>query len=101
MMVPEVLSSAVRASNRSLCVIIVSTPSEHSEGNRTTRCEARLPSSPICYPGQKLVRPGKAEYMFAYVGENEIGRDRCHLIQPGLPEFALDIIVNGEPVASI
>jgi hypothetical protein len=39
--------------------------------------------------------------MFAHVGENEIGRNRCHLIQPGLSEFALDIIVNGEPVASI
>src|SRR5438270_4446853 len=38
------------------------------------------------------VGAGHAEHVFGHVRQDEIGRDRRHLIEPRLAEFALDVV---------
>src|SRR6188474_1159141 len=47
-----------------------------------------------------LVRPWQIEHVLGEVGENEVGRDRRHLVEPRLAEFALDIEFLGEAEAA-
>ena len=39
--------------------------------------------------------------MFGKIAEDQIGRNRCHLIEPGLAEFAFDIVFLGKAKAAI
>ena len=41
-------------------------------------------------------RPRQPEHMLGHVGIDEVGRDRRNLVQPGLAEFALDVVFTRE-----
>ena len=41
-------------------------------------------------------RARQTEQMFRDIREDQVGRDRRHLIEPGLAEFAFDFVVDGE-----
>src|SRR3954447_6332921 len=43
-----------------------------------------------------LVRPGHAAHALGKIRQHQVGRDRRHLVQPGLAEFALDVVFLGK-----
>src|SRR3954470_14012175 len=45
--------------------------------------------------------PGQAEQVLRHIGEDQVGRDGCYLVQPGLAELALDVILVGKPEAAV
>src|SRR5438477_7039059 len=47
------------------------------------------------------VGAGHAENVLGDVGQDQIGRDRRHLVEPRLAEFALDVILLGECEAAV
>src|SRR5262249_27540853 len=48
-----------------------------------------------------LIRPRHAEHMLGHEGEDQIGRDRGDLVQPGLAPLALDIVLLGIAEAAV
>ena len=44
---------------------------------------------------------GQIEDVRGDVAEDEVGRDRRDLVEPGLAELALDVVVLGEPEAAV
>src|SRR3954462_1908403 len=44
---------------------------------------------------------GQAEHVLGDVAEDQVGADRHHLVQPRLPELALDVVLVGEAVAAV
>src|SRR5262249_61902041 len=42
------------------------------------------------------IRPRQSQDMLRDVRENQVGRDRRNLVQAGLPELALDIVIFGK-----
>ena len=46
-------------------------------------------------------RPRQAQHVLGEVGENQIGRNRRNLIQPGFAEFTLDIVFAGKAIAAV
>src|ERR1043166_3759467 len=51
----------------------------------------RMPSSALT-----SVRARQAEHMLGQIGKDQVGRDRRHLVEPGLAELALDIELLGK-----
>ena len=62
---------------------------------------SRMPSSTISTWGPMSVRARHAQYVLADEGQDEIGRDRGHLIEPRLAELALDVELLGEGEAAV
>src|SRR5690349_12353219 len=56
----------------------------------------RMPSSALTSVGAR-----QAEHMFGQIGEDQIGRDRRHLVEAGFAEFALDIELFGKAEAAM
>src|SRR5579875_1696011 len=48
-----------------------------------------------------LIRPRQAEHVLGDIGEDEVGGDRRHRIEPGLAEFALDVEFLGKAEAAV
>lgn len=42
-------------------------------------------------------RPRHSKDVFSHKGENQVGADRGHLVQPRLPELPLHVVLVGEP----
>src|SRR5690606_33131530 len=60
-----------------------------------TACSMATTSSPSSAP-MRSIRPRHAEHMLGEIAQDQVGRDRRHLIQPCLAEFALDIKFLGK-----
>jgi hypothetical protein len=43
-----------------------------------------------------LIRPRHAEHVLADIGEDQVGRDRCGLVDAHLAPFAFDVVFLGE-----
>src|SRR5207253_3065294 len=58
---------------------------------------------PAPLPGRSLAleRAGHAEDVLADVGQDEVGRDRRHLVEAGLAELPLDVVLLGEAVPAV
>src|SRR6266700_5147311 len=59
----------------------------------------RAPKLARCW--QHSERPRQAEYMLGDIGQDQVRRDRGNLIQSGLTELALNVVVSGQAVAAI
>ncbi len=51
--------------------------------------------------GRDLERARQVEHVLGDVGQDEVGRDRGHLIQPRLAKFALDIVFTRKTEAAM
>ena len=47
------------------------------------------------------IRARQAEHMLGQIAQDEIGRDRRHLVKPGFAEFAFDVVFLGETEAAV
>jgi hypothetical protein len=47
------------------------------------------------------IRPWQAEDVLGEIAQDEVGRDRRHLVEPGLAELALDVVFLGEAEAAM
>src|SRR5688572_26561139 len=60
----------------------------------------RLPARPLGMTARSE-RPRKAEDVLADVGEDEVRRDRRHLIETSLAKLPLDVVLGGEAEAAM
>ena len=44
---------------------------------------------------------GQAQHVVAHMAEDEVGGDRGHLVEAGLPELALDVVLLGKAEATV
>ena len=51
--------------------------------------------------GGELVGLGQPKGMLPEVGENQVVVDGCHLVEPGLTEFTLDVVLDSEPEPTV
>ena len=47
------------------------------------------------------IRPRHAEHVLGEIAQDEVGRDRRHLVEAGLAELALDVVFLGEAEAAV
>ncbi len=47
------------------------------------------------------VAAGQAQHMLRDIGQDQVRRNRRHLIQSGFPELPLDVVFLGEPEAAV
>src|SRR5229473_5471918 len=76
------------------------------QNGAATACSSattRMPVNGSCgeSPMISSERPRHAEHMLAYIGKNQVGRDRSHLIQARLPEFSFHVVFGREPETAV
>src|SRR5881394_3811329 len=61
-----------------------------------------LSRGPLTFPSRPAsIRPRHSEHVLADERQDQVGRDRRDLHQPGFAPFALDVVVLGEPEAAV
>ena len=69
--------------------------------DRIRKILAALIAAPAPLERGGLVRPRQAEDMLGQIGEDQVGGDRRHLIEPGLAKLPLDIVFLGKTKAAV
>src|SRR5258708_38309264 len=71
---------------------------------KKSHCFSSVSSVPPCWVEaleKHSERTRQVENVLGDVGQDQVGRDRRDLIQPRLPEFALDVVFAGEAEAAV
>src|SRR5882762_399606 len=56
---------------------------------------------PLVLAERISIRARKVQHVLGEIAEDEIGRDRCDLVQPRLAELALDVVLLGEAESAV
>src|SRR6267378_39458 len=56
---------------------------------------------PLVLAERISVRARKVQHVLGEIAEDEVGRDRCDLVQPRLAELALDVVLLGEAESAV
>src|SRR3954451_21447575 len=76
--------------------------SRDEQNGAATACSTAITLIPSSAPMMAAsVRAGHAEHVLGDEGQYEVGRDRRHLVEPRLAEFALDVVLLGEAEAAM
>src|SRR3954451_17507168 len=76
--------------------------SRDEQNGAATACSTAITLIPSRAPMMAAsVRAGHAEHVLGDEGQHEIGRDRRHLIEPRLAEFALHVVFLGKSKAAM
>src|SRR5206468_9342906 len=76
--------------------------SREEQNGAATACSTAITLIPSSAPMMAAsVRAGHAEHMLGDEGEHQVGRDRRHLIEPRLAEFALDVVFLSKAEAAM
>ena len=62
---------------------------------RSDACEGRAGG---CF---RLIRPRQVQHVLGEIGQDQVGRDRRHLVEAGLAEFSLDVEFLGKAEAAV
>src|SRR5919108_2845364 len=65
-----------------------------------TNCESRTANRDL-FETDSLIRTRQTEHVLGDVGEDQVRRNRRHLIEPRLAKLALDVVLLGKPEAAI